>query len=340
MGYSGASAARAPAPPESDTAMNFWPDVYRWMTIAAIISSPGIGVASRGYNAGSGPPNGELRSLSLTGLENVFQYSDRLYGGSGPESPAALDSLQRLGIKTIVSVDGARPDVAAARKRGMRYVHLPFGYDGCPPPTAARIVKAVRDLPAPIYIHCHHGKHRGPTAVAFVRIALYGLSPDQAVNEMERAGTGRNYLGLYKAVRHYRRPDPSEIDRAPSDYPEAAPSRGMTDSMVTIGREWERLILCREAGWRTPASHPDLQPAHQALLLREAFHELARRPEVKRRSKAFRASLQRSEDMAVQLENALRAHRSAESSAISLRIDTGCQSCHQSHRDPPGASRE
>jgi hypothetical protein len=34
-----------------------------------------------------------------------------------------------LGIKTVISVDDARPDVAAAEKHGVRNVYLPHGGD-------------------------------------------------------------------------------------------------------------------------------------------------------------------------------------------------------------------
>ncbi len=31
------------------------------------------------------------------------------------------------------------------------------------------IARAVQDLPGPVFIHCHHGKHRGPTAAVMAR---------------------------------------------------------------------------------------------------------------------------------------------------------------------------
>ena len=313
--------------------MILWTGARRWIKFAAMIAFLALGAGRRHPSAFASPAD-LVQPFPLAGLVNVFRYSDRLYGGSGPESPAAFDSLQRLGIRTIVSVDGGAPDAMAARMRGMRYVHLPFGYNGCPAPTAARIVKAVRDLAAPIYIHCHHGKHRGPTAVAFARVALDGLSPAQAAAEMERAGAGKNYVGLYAAVRNYRRPDPATIDRTPSDFPETAPPQPEREAMVAIGHEWERLILCRDAGWKTPPAHPDLKPDHQALLLREAIHEYRRRPATHRRSAAFRSALDASEDLAVRLEAAIRARAASESSVLVLKLQKGCVGCHQAHRDP------
>jgi protein tyrosine phosphatase (PTP) superfamily phosphohydrolase (DUF442 family) len=104
--------------------------------------------------------------VSAAGLHNVFPITDKFYSGSCPEGEAGFGSLRALGVRTVISVDGARPDVELARKHGLRYVHLPIGYDGVPRQQALRIARAVRDLPGPVYLHCHHGKHRGPVTAS------------------------------------------------------------------------------------------------------------------------------------------------------------------------------
>src|SRR5687768_8269328 len=57
-------------------------------------------------------------------LHNVYRITDKLYSGSGPEGDAGFGSLRDFGVTTVASVDGARPDVEAARRRGLRYFHL------------------------------------------------------------------------------------------------------------------------------------------------------------------------------------------------------------------------
>ena len=115
----------------------------------------------------------------LPGVHNLVCYkgssADAFISGSAPEGTVGLDSLAKLGIKTIISVDGAIPDVAAAKARGVRYVHLPIGYDGFDDARKAELVRAVRDLPKPIYINnCAVGEimvevnHPEPPATGFV----------------------------------------------------------------------------------------------------------------------------------------------------------------------------
>src|SRR5262249_23747412 len=53
------------------------------------------------------------------GLHNVIELSERLLSGSEPEGDEGFGSLAKLGVKTIVSVDGARPDIDRARANGL-----------------------------------------------------------------------------------------------------------------------------------------------------------------------------------------------------------------------------
>ena len=98
--------------------------------------------------------------LTTAHLPNAVQIHQKVISGGQPEGEAGFAELARLGIKTVISVDGARPDVATAQSFGLRYVHLPHGYDGIPSERALELAKAVREFDGPIYIHCHHGKQR------------------------------------------------------------------------------------------------------------------------------------------------------------------------------------
>src|SRR6516164_7654896 len=60
------------------------------------------------------PAVGNSAPAEVAGLHNVFRISAGLYSGSVPEGDAGFDSLHRLGIRTVISVDGARPDVDRA----------------------------------------------------------------------------------------------------------------------------------------------------------------------------------------------------------------------------------
>jgi protein tyrosine phosphatase (PTP) superfamily phosphohydrolase (DUF442 family) len=274
--------------------------------------------------------------VEAPGLHNVFHLSDRLYSGSSPDGAEGFASLRRLGVRTVLSVDGARPDVALAHAYGLRYVHLPIGYDGVPREQALRIARAVRDLPGPVYIHCHHGKHRGPAAAA---VAHLWLDPtctvESALAELRRAGTDPHYTGLYAAPRELGRPAPGELERVPADFPEAVSIGGLAAHMVEIDERWERIRLIRAAGWRRPSDHPDLDPPHEVLQLVEHYREAGRTEDAGRRPAELRGWLSEAERSAAALEEILR--RGSFDPAVADRLfhtaGAACTHCHAKYRD-------
>src|SRR5581483_692817 len=213
------------------------------------------------------------------GLHNVFRLSDRLYSGSAPDGDDGFRSLQRLGVRTVITVDGARPDVEAARRFGLRYVHLPVGYDGVPRDRALQLARAVRDLPGPVYVHCHHGQHRGPAATAAVQLCLDDrYTVEQAEAFLRSAGTDPAYRGLVGLPRSLVRPAAGELDRAAADFPEVSPIPDLARVMVEVDTRFDRLKAVRAAGWRPPPGHADLDPPHEARQLVEQFREATRLP--------------------------------------------------------------
>src|SRR5262245_42817749 len=110
------------------------------------------------------PSTAKPEKLAVEHLPNAYRITDKVISGGLPEGDAAFQELADLGVKTVISVDGMKPDVETAKKHGLRYVHLPHGYDGVPSERVLELAKAVRELPGLIYIHCHHGKHRSPAA--------------------------------------------------------------------------------------------------------------------------------------------------------------------------------
>ncbi|HEY8505925.1 MAG TPA: sulfur transferase domain-containing protein, partial [Gemmataceae bacterium] len=259
----------------------------------------------------AGPPPGaakaaEIRPLEVPGLHNVFRVSDRLYSGSSPEGDEGFAALRELGVRTVISVDGARPDVGAARRHGLTYVHLPFGYDGIPRERVLALAKAAATLPGPVYVHCHHGKHRGPAAVAVIQLCNDpAWDADTAASWMEMAGTDPRYTGLTGLPRSLTRPTPEELARIPSGFPAVAEVPDLARLMVEVDTRWEHLRLVKAAGWAAPKGHPDIDPPHEAVQLAELYREAARLDGVNRRGQEFAELLRDGEAAARELEQVL-----------------------------------
>jgi protein tyrosine phosphatase (PTP) superfamily phosphohydrolase (DUF442 family) len=270
-------------------------------------------------------------------LHNVFQINSGLISGNSPDSEESFRELQKLGVKTIISVDGGKPNVELAHKFGMRYIHLPIGYDGVPKQRALELTKAVQISTAAgsIYLHCHHGKHRGPAAVAAVCRATQGWSAEQADAFLKQAGTSPDYAGLYRDVRASGVPGVDELARLPSTFPETAPTPALVDSMVALDEHHDALKAAQKAGWKEVPDHPGLTPDQPSVLAWELLREIARDPESKKLGPDYEKLRADSEHAADVLRILLRDPASdfgARDTALA-NLSKTCSACHKAHRN-------
>jgi len=275
----------------------------------------------------------EPQPLNRPGLDNAFWLTDKVLSGAQPEGDAAFGELAALGVKTIISVDGAKPDAGTARKHGLRTVHLPVGYDGVPRERALELAKAIEELEGPIYIHCHHGQHRGPAAAVVACVVAGKMGNAQAVDTMKTLGTGPQYLGLWASAREARKAEPSTLQRLAVDFRESAPVPPLAEAMVSVDVVFGRLQRCAASGWRRPPEHPDLDPPHEGLRLREIFYEIMRTDDFEARPAEFRALMEASRSASERLEGVLRSGGSADPAFRTLK--QSCVDCHQTWRNAP-----
>jgi protein tyrosine phosphatase (PTP) superfamily phosphohydrolase (DUF442 family) len=311
------------------------------------IWATGITLAAAALAASLGADNWKPERLTDEGLPNAYRLHARVISGGEPDGEPAFAALKKLGIKTIISVDGARPNLALAEKYGLRYAHLPHGYDGVPDQRIRELAKAVRDLPGPVYIHCHHGKHRSPAAAAVACVATGLLDSDRALVVLQTAGTSENYRGLYQSVRTVQRIDDKSLDQLAADFPAQVKISPIADAMVQIEHAHDHLKAFAESRWQPLPRQPDLDAAHEALLFKEHYVELARTPEVQKMPAAFRKLLSKAESEAGRLEDSLQKwQRSGQPSpppanlnAVLAAITKNCTACHQQFRDVPLAEK-
>ena len=70
------------------------------------------------------------RKISKEWLSQWVSFGEGLTSGGTPPGEPSFAFLAREGYRTIVSVDGARPDLESAHRHSRSYVHLPMSYDG------------------------------------------------------------------------------------------------------------------------------------------------------------------------------------------------------------------
>ncbi len=263
------------------------------------------------------------------GLHNLLKVSERIYSGSEPHGDDGFASLERLGIKTIVSVDGAKPQLDLAHKHGIRYVHIPIGYDRIPQEAGASLTRVVREIQGPIYIHCHHGKHRGPAAVAVACIASGEITAKEAMSILERAGTSKDYAGLWRDVERFT---PPSKDAELPNLVEDAEVDSLAAAMAGIDRNFDNLKLCRDANWSVPSDHPDLVAVQEALLVKEGLAEAVRHTGDKFDDR-FKKWLIDAESAADDLLAALHEENIEKAGQAFPLLEKSCKQCHKAYRD-------
>jgi len=286
--------------------------------------------------------------LETRHLPNVVRVHPSVFSGGLPEGDEAFAELAGLGVKTIISVDGAIPDVAAATKTGLAYVHLPHGYDGIPDKRAIELAKAVRDLDGPIYIHCHHGKHRSPAATSVACISAGMIPPSQGVSILEVAGTDPHYSGLYQSARDAVPLATQFLDEFDVEFKSVCDVPPMAEAMVQLSHTHEDFERLSKSNWVTPADHPDLDAVHVAVLLREHFTELLRTETVRNQPADFQQWLRQSQDAAFRMEQELPRWRNAPDGKAApeilqthtRQIARNCRACHAKYRDVPGSANQ
>jgi protein tyrosine phosphatase (PTP) superfamily phosphohydrolase (DUF442 family) len=280
------------------------------------------------------------QSLNPQSIDRLHRLSLKFYSGAQPEGAAAFRELKKLGVKTILSVDGTKPDVEAARKQGLRYVHLPIGYDGIAPERLMQIVKAAQTLEGPVFVHCHHGRHRGPVAAAICCLTVGKWDSKMALDWLREAETSPQYAGLYRAVREFQMPSPRDLAQVPAEFPETAKSSTTVESMVAINVCWKRLKEIQKHHFRPLPDHPDVIPDQVALQLAEHFRELIRNDNSKQRNGAFLRQLSATNEAATALHtqlSALKTDRSEtsieQSKKLMRQLESNCTQCHAAFRD-------
>lgn len=259
-------------------------------------------------------------STQLKVPDNFLLMDDGLYSGSAPLGTAHFSYLKNHGIMSIISVDAATPKLAMASTFGMKYRHVPLSYNDVPIKSQMALIKAYDELPKPVYIHCHQGRHRSPTAAAFILRNHFSWSRTACLAKMKEAGTSPDYQGLYRAVGLSQLIAKEQWEKVKTL--KVAKVKKLAATMTEIDEDWEALTEIAKAGW----SHRQ-EGTYNTLILREAFAELSRFNES--HYMHYTKILEQLEG----LEKAIEQAPVKELNGRVLSIQQSCKSCHRKFRD-------
>ena len=152
----------------------------------------------------------------VPGVRNFALVSEDLYRGAHPTREGFIE-LQKMGLKTIVSLRETRSDRGGMEGLGLRYVHIRFNPAGPEDAEVAAFMQVMRD-PAclPVFVHCLEGSDRTGTVVAVYRVMEQGWPMDEAVKELPRFGYHDVWTDLLLYLADF---DPSRITHLMSTQP-------------------------------------------------------------------------------------------------------------------------
>lgn len=279
------------------------------------------------------------------GLHHVYRLSDQIISGAEPVGVEAFEELRAMGVRTVLSVDGKVPDHETAAQYGLRYVHVPIQYSGIDEDELSKISKTFRELDGPFYVHCFHGKHRGPAAAAVGRVVLDGVPRDQAIAEMRQwCSTSSKYEGLYRTIATADIPSTASTKQFAFDFESAHQFSGIRSGMIAMPRTWDRLKELKRADWQIDPEHPDVVPLQEATQLHQIYADLAGLDEMKAHADDFRGWMEQGVQGSERLMRALSSCSQdedsfaagdwrAEALAAYELIADSCSSCHAVYRD-------
>ncbi len=231
------------------------------------------------------------------------------------------------------------PDAELAAKYGMKYVHVPIQYKGISRDEVARIAKTFREQPGPFFVHCFHGKHRGPAAAEIGRLVLDGISRETALAEMRQwCGTAQSYEGLYDTIAHAEIPDEGTTRALEWNFPAASPLDGVAGAMVQISRADDYLKALSKAKWEPDPAHPDVDPLNESSKLASLFERSLVLEELAVRPADFRQWMQDAKAQSAALRDAVHALKggtgTVEQADLAYKaLAETCTACHDVYRN-------
>ena len=305
--------------------------IVLWVAALAIVTvtaSTDFGAPAR-----SAPTVMATTPIDFPGLLNVVTYAEGVMSGAQPEDLTGLESLAALGVRTIVSVDGGTPNVEAAERLGMRYVHLPISYDEVPIERQREFAQVLAHFDAPIYMHCLHGRHRSAAALGSALIAAGRLDYAAVEARMQVSGTSLYYPGLWASLRECEPLDGDALRADPATFPRVSEVTGLVATMAELDTIFDNLQDARAARWTFSEAHPDLVAASESKRLVTLFEGLVDDPDSTRLPQHYQDQLLQAIGIGRQLDEAVRSNAVERATERLAALERSCKTCHTDYRD-------
>jgi hypothetical protein len=202
------------------------------------------------------------------------------------------------------------------------------------------LAKTFRELDGPFYVHCFHGRHRGPAGAAIGRIVLDDVPREQAIGEMRQySGTSKKYEGLYRSVATRPIPDFDETLALDYNFPPVETLDGVPGAMVPIARSHDWIEILGGLDWAVDPENPDIDAYNEARILNEAFAAGPQFADYQSQPEDFKQMWAKATQASADLTEQLRRHNNGEAEmgaaakASFAIVQQSCTDCHAGYRN-------
>jgi hypothetical protein len=154
--------------------------------------------------------------------------------GPRPARMEEVVNLSAAGIRSVISVDAIGPPIQWLNEEGIIPVHIPLTYAAMERTSLDQLIVAVRDLPRPLYIHCHHGRYRAPSAAAAVLLAHGTITVQEAVEILQKWSVQEAYPVMAGSVLEAQRRSPSTINAMTTTLHEKIAAAPLVETMAAL----------------------------------------------------------------------------------------------------------
>lgn len=154
-----------------------------------------------------------------------MKITENLSVGAQP-SEEQLRNMAGAGVRTVVNLrtEGEQDQPLSPQEEGekvraigMEYVHIPVSMQGMGPELVDQFREKLKQVPAPVFVHCHKGKRAGAFAMMHQAVES-GMTGEETLKQAEQMGFECDVPALKEFVTGYvdshRGGGPGNADRA------------------------------------------------------------------------------------------------------------------------------
>lgn len=148
---------------------------------AALTEKGGAAVAKR--------PSIWANKITNTSLTNLYKIDEDIFRCEQPDEKS-FKELEKLGIKSVLNLRNKHSDSLFLQDSPLQCFKVNMEAKDITDDEMILALKALKDAPKPIVVHCKHGADRTGVVIAMYRVIFQDWTKEKAIGELKYGGFG------------------------------------------------------------------------------------------------------------------------------------------------------